>query len=173
MPRPRLIVVTVAAAAVVAALAVAAARRLTRFEIAERSMAPTYQPGDYVVAARVHPDRIRRWDVVIFAHPRRPGLDLVKRVVGLADEIVEVRDGAVLVGGVPHDHPAATGPTLPDGVHLPGRGEVFVLGDLRPASSADGRELGPIPAHAVAWRVVGRYWPLRRFSRRRGAEARP
>ncbi|MGI8658221.1 MAG: S26 family signal peptidase [Candidatus Limnocylindria bacterium] len=40
--------------------------------------------------------------------------------------------------------------------------------DLRgddPGGSTDGRTFGRVPASAVGWRVVGRYWPPRRAGR--------
>ena len=51
--------------------------RLTRYEIAEESMAPALGPGDWVLAEK-RPRRIRPGMVVVFE--MRPGFEAVKRV---------------------------------------------------------------------------------------------
>jgi signal peptidase I len=43
-------------------------------------------------------------------------------------------------------------------------GGVVLHGD-NPAASTDARTFGLIPADAVRWRVVGRYWPIERIGR--------
>jgi signal peptidase I len=92
-------------------------------------MAPTLQPGDYLVAVRPH--RIRRGDVVVVAHPTHP-LEVVKRVVALPGEV-------------------AAGRTL-------GRDEYLVVGD-NPIRSTDGRSFGPVPRESIRGVVRWRYWP--------------
>lgn len=39
------------------------------------------------------------------------------------------------------------------------------LGGDNAAFSTDARAFGAVPAHAVRWRVVARYWPVRRIGR--------
>lgn len=51
--------------------------RLTRYEIAERSMAPTLQPGDWVLGVK-RPRRIHPGMIVVYE--MRPGFEAVKRV---------------------------------------------------------------------------------------------
>ena len=92
-------------------------------------MAPTLQPGDFLVATR--PRRIGRGDVVVVAHPSRP-LEVVKRVVALPGEPAEGR-------------------TL-------GPDEYLVLGD-NPRQSTDGRSFGPIAGRSIRGVVRWRYWP--------------
>jgi signal peptidase I len=45
--------------------------------------------------------------VVVFANPREPGKDFVKRVVGLPGDVLELRDQVVYVDGVPQPREAA------------------------------------------------------------------
>src|SRR5258708_33226943 len=40
-----------------------------------------------------------RGDVVVFPYPRDPSLNFVKRVIGVGRDVVEMRDGTVLVNG--------------------------------------------------------------------------
>lgn len=123
----------VSAVAVIALLV--AARRTMRYEIADHSMEPALRPGDWVIALR-RPRRIRRGDVVIVEHPRRPGFELVKRVASL--------------GGDP----------APDVAMLVPEGGMWLLGDHAAAGSVDSRVLGPFPDDAVHARVLVRYHPF-------------
>ncbi len=82
------------------------------YVIPSGSMIPTLQVGDRVWVNRfVYGLRVPLWgkklfarspaagEIVVFVHPKK-GDDLIKRVVGVAGDTVEVRDGAVLVNGV-------------------------------------------------------------------------
>jgi nickel-type superoxide dismutase maturation protease len=74
--------------AILTACGAAVRLRLTRYEVAEDSMIPVLQPGDWVLGVR-DPASIDIGDVVVIDHPGRPGFRLVKRVVD--------RDGEDLV----------------------------------------------------------------------------
>jgi len=151
-----------AAAAGAAVLAGAVVRRrLHRFAVVEASMRPTLEPGDWLVAQR-RTAPPRRGDIVVFEHPEVPGFWVVKRVVGLPGERVEVAGGQVHVDGAILAEPWAEGPTLPEGTWEVPRDAVWVLGDQRALSAADSRTLGPLPLVRVPWKVVARYWPLER-----------
>lgn len=83
---------------------------LRRFEVAERSMAPALEPGDYLVATPWLP--VREGDVVVLEHPRRPGFWLVKRVETiegdrarvLSDDREVTRADSRSFGAVPLSH---------------------------------------------------------------------
>lgn len=127
-------------------------------------MAPALLPGDYLVTRRLrHPPR--RGDVVIFGHPTRAGFHLIKRVVGLGGESVDIAGGQVHIDGRPLAEAWADGPTRGDGSWQVGPAEAFVLGDARALSADDSRTLGPVPLAAMEWRAAFRYWPLSRAGR--------
>ena len=125
-------------------------------------MAPALLPGDYLIARRLRTTP-QRGDVVVFEHPSRPGFFLVKRVVGLPGETVDIAGGQVNVEARPLAEPWADGPTTHDGHWDMGERELFVLGDARAASIDDSRSLGPVPG--VKWRAILRYWPIHRWGR--------
>lgn len=155
-----------AAAVGVAVLFVAALRgRLRRYAIAEQSMAPTLENGDWTVARRLTA-LPRRGSVVVFPHPDgRSDMDLVKRVVGLPGEHVTITNGQVHIDDSVLAEPWADGPTLPDGEWTLGPDQVFVLGDARSSPSVDSRVFGPVDAGTVEWEIGARYWPLRSIGR--------
>jgi signal peptidase I len=151
-----------AAAGVAAAAAVVAGRgRFRRFEIVDESMRPALEPGDWVVAHRAGL-RPHRGDIVVFEHEDRPGISLVKRVVALPGEMVEIGRGQVHVDGTVLPEPWASGFTQPDRTWQVPAGAVFVLGDHRLAAGGDSRTLGPIDIASIGWRVFARYWPAPR-----------
>ncbi|MBM4435868.1 MAG: signal peptidase I [Actinobacteria bacterium] len=105
-----------------------------------------------------------RGDVVVFRSPRSPNEDLVKRVIALPGETIEIRDGFVYVGGLRLDEsgyfpesslPALAARTVPADAY-------FVMGDNR-AHSRDSRSIGPIPRGAIVGRVWSVYWPPNAF----------
>jgi signal peptidase I len=84
---------------------------------------------------------------------------LIKRVVGLSGETIEVQKGRVLVNGELLEEPWAVnqgggrfGPETVPPLH------VFVLGDNRGASN-DSRNFGPVPIDDIVGQAWISYWP--------------
>ncbi|MFR1710223.1 MAG: signal peptidase I [Clostridium sp.] len=65
-----------------------------------KSMYPTITPGDRIFSLRMHkPSSIERGDVLVF-HSEELNKDLIKRVIGLPGETVEIQsDGSVYING--------------------------------------------------------------------------
>ena len=100
----------------------------------------------------------RRGDVVTFDLPGEE-IPLIKRVVALPGETVEVRDGQVFIDGELLEEPWITqlgGPGYSSTVVPPLH--VFVLGDNRP-SSRDSRYFGPVSLEQIIGRALFVYWP--------------
>lgn len=124
------------------------------------SMQPNLYRGDKMLTEKLsyffHPPR--RGDVVVVD---RPGdqKTLVKRVIAVAGELVEVRNGHAWVNGQLLDEPWVErfgGPGY--GPEVVPEDHVFILGDNR-AVSHDSRAIGPVPVDAVRGHVVLVYWP--------------
>ena len=128
------------------------------------SMQPNLYVGDRVMTEKIS-YRFRepsRGDIVVVDQAVR-GVDLVKRVVGLPGEILEVRDGHVWINGELLTEPYAQNFGGPDyGPALVPKGQVFVLGDNRRLSH-DSRLIGPVSLETVKRRVIFIYWPLEEF----------
>ena len=141
------------------------------------SMFPSFDVGDRLVAEKL----TYRWsrppragDVVIFHPPfdRHQGeqnrsvlaklLDddvFIKRVVAVAGDRVEVKDGALFVNGVARREPFVN--ERPAYVLAPlvvPEGCVFVCGDNR-NNSYDSHVWGPLPTENIVGRAVFKYWP--------------
>jgi signal peptidase I len=100
-----------------------------------------------------------RNDIVVLDLPDMDEM-LVKRVIALPGETVEVRRGVVYVNGVPlpepfpHDLGFASAPPTTLGPL-----SYFVMGDNRDNSN-DSRAFGPVRRETIVGRVWLRYWPL-------------
>jgi len=126
------------------------------------SMEPNLEDNQRIIMEKVtyrfHPPQ--RGDIVVlrrpdgtYAHP------LIKRVVGLPGETIEVRDGAVFIDGQILEEPYLDQSTLGyvAPLRIPER-QVYVLGDNR-ASSNDSRSFGPVPYEDILGKAWLRYWP--------------
>jgi signal peptidase I len=130
------------------------------FQVGGTSMDPTLRERDRVVVLKVVEPR--RGQLVVFRLDQR---NVIKRVVAVPGERVEIRRGHVLVNGAELEetylvHPFDQDPRQnhPELVVEPGH--LFVLGDNRVAST-DSRTLGPIDARTVVGRAVIAFWPPR------------
>ncbi|MEN9279418.1 MAG: signal peptidase I, partial [Gloeomargarita sp. DG_1_4_bins_134] len=89
----------------------------------------------------------------------RPENVLIKRVVALPGETVEVRDGQVWVNGVPLPEPyRAEAADYAWGPAVVPAGCVFVLGDNRNASN-DSHVWGFLDERLILGRAWMRFWP--------------
>ena len=85
------------------------------FKIPSSSMRPTLAVGDFILVNKfIYGIRLpildrkliplsnpQRGDVVVFKYPLNPSQDFIKRVIGVAGDVVEYRDKKLTVNGVP------------------------------------------------------------------------
>ena len=127
--------------------------------VVSQSMAPTLSAGD---AAEVDTDAYRnastsRGDIIVFHDPKYPGIEFIKRVIGLPGDTVDIREGSVFVNGQrvdePYVSPVLDRHSFPATLVDPGR--LFVLGDNRTDSNDSRFTLGQIAEDQVIGQVVG------------------
>ncbi|NUQ39149.1 MAG: signal peptidase I [Caldilineales bacterium] len=106
-----------------------------------------------------------RGEIVVIHVPGYGDEMLIKRVIGLPGEQVEVRDGQVFVDGQALREPYLAGLTYGDypATQVPEQ-HVFVMGDNR-NNSNDSRAFGPIASAEIVGRAWLRYWPPQAFGR--------
>jgi signal peptidase I len=129
-------------------------------QVLGQSMEPTLHSSQRVVIEKIsyrfHGPR--RGDIVVIDSPHQKDM-LIKRVVALPGETVEVKNGRVYVDGemLKEDWPIRPG----GGNHGPRTIpplHVFVLGDNRGASN-DSRSFGPVPIEHIVGHAWISYWP--------------
>jgi signal peptidase I len=173
-------------AVIVGALAVALLIKtflMQAYYIPSGSMEPTLKIDDRVLVNKLSYEfgDIGRGDLIVFHRP--PGQiqgedDLIKRVIGLPGETIQIQDGSVYI--LPVGSTELRGlrePYISEGITTSGfantdrcaaateisceipPGHVFVMGDNR-TGSKDSRVFGPIPEDFVVGRAFLRVWPL-------------
>ncbi|MEA2578363.1 MAG: signal peptidase, partial [Chloroflexota bacterium] len=127
------------------------------FQVKGDSMEHSFEPDDYVLVDKLSPhwDAYSRGDVVVLHPPEGWATEktpFIKRVIGVAGDTIQVKDGRVYVNGTALDESYlfadANGtrqPTTSDEAQwvVPAN-DIFVMGDHR-QESADSRLFGPIP----------------------------
>ena len=139
------------------------------YRIPTESMVPTLEVGDRVLANKfiyrfTEPERR---DIVVFdSVDEDDDQTLIKRVVGLAGDEIQVQGGVLYVNGEAQEEPYLNdtdqsrsfyGPTV-----VP-EGHIFVMGDNR-GNSADSRVFGPLPLENLKGEAFMRFWPVSKIS---------
>lgn len=104
-------------------------------------------------------------EIVVLQDPGQPRRELIKRVVAVAGETVEVKKGVVYINGKALQEPYKNTThtqyaDVPPVTVLPGN--IFVMGDNR-GRSLDSRMIGPIPLSRVEGKAFFMFWPLNRL----------
>jgi signal peptidase I len=149
------------------------------YRVQQSSMEVTLLPDQYVLVDKLTPRwaPYERGDIVVFDPPEswspQGSVPFIKRIIGLPNDTVELRDGKVYVNDVLLDEPyintdgdgnPQTTDVQPGGSSewvIP-EGQLLVMGDNR-QNSADSRSFGPIEVTHVIGRAWLRYWPFDRF----------
>lgn len=144
------------------------------YEIPSGSMLDTIQIGDRVFSEKVsyYFNDPQQGDIITFADPENTQRTLIKRVVAVGGQTVDLKDGHVYVDGKKLDEPYTEGKqslplttaygvtitypyTVPDGY-------LWVMGDNR-TNSADSRYFGAISKDSVTGHANFTFWPLNRI----------
>lgn len=156
------------------------------FKIPSGSMIPTFNIGDrifvnkFLYCARVPFVNLRlpvmnvrqpkRGDIIVFQSPEDPKKDFVKRLIATGGEIVEIKDGMVLINGKQPDEPSIrrvsyynAGDYGKEGLAvLVPKDSYYALGD-NSANSRDSRYWGFVPKDNLIGKAICIYWPLNRI----------
>ena len=140
-----------------------------RVTVFNHSMEHTLEPGDSVLIDKIS-YRFRepeRFDIVVF---RQKGLseELIKRVIGLPFETVQIKDGRIFING--EEIEDVKGLDAPEYAGIAAApielsvGEYFVIGDNR-EESIDSRydEIGIVTSTRITGRMFMRILPVRKL----------
>jgi signal peptidase I len=173
MPRSksvvRLIIEPLLTAAILAAIVRAA---VSIYVIPSGSMRPSLETGDHILVTPYRFSAPRRGDVIVFRAPGDSGTLMVKRVIGLAGDLIDSRGGRVRIGQHALAEPyllkqAATDSIAPQIIPAD---SFFVMGDNREDSS-DSRRWGALQRELVVGRVRMVLWSSAKTDGEPGARA--
>ncbi len=134
------------------------------YRVEGRSMEPSLVDDQYLVVDklgyRLHEPQ--RGDIIVFQDPNNDGRKLIKRVIGLPGESVEIRNGQVFIDGQLLDEKtyissSRQGRYTEEATRLP-EDEYFVLGDNR-NNSSDSHNWGTLPSQNIIGKAWLTYWP--------------
>ncbi|MEO9255276.1 MAG: signal peptidase I, partial [Tepidiformaceae bacterium] len=161
------------------------------FKVDGTSMMPTLENGQFLIVNKIvysqvnvgklsnflpfldpgsQPERNvfhgpERGDIVVVVDPRKPDMDLIKRVIALPGESVEIADGHVYINDHLLEEPyikTVWHDNRPKQVIPPN--EYYVLGDNRD-NSLDSRssQVGLVPQDLIIGKAMVSYWPRDKF----------
>ncbi|HWO07628.1 MAG TPA: signal peptidase I [Candidatus Paceibacterota bacterium] len=118
------------------------------FVVSGAAMEPTYNSGDYLFINKLDKN-FARGDIVVFRYPGNETQFLIKRIIGLPSENVEIKAGKVFINGQVLDESSYyNGDTQGDTSVILSSSQYFMLGDNR-AESADSRMYGTVPKENI------------------------
>ncbi|GIK58105.1 MAG: signal peptidase I [Chloroflexi bacterium] len=131
-----------------------------RYRIDGSSMNPTLQHGEYLLINNLsyYLNEPQRGDIIVFHHPNSE-LNLIKRVIGLPGDQIEISDQHVKVNGVILDEPYIQAEPTYSGNWTVPEGEYFVLGDNR-NSSSDSHSWQYLPKENIIGKAIFIYYPF-------------
>ena len=163
---------------------------IQNFRVEGSSMVPTLTEDQYIIANKIiyssisvdtvaaflpfiqpsgegdslytfHPPR--HGEIIIFNSPSDQSRDLVKRVIGIPGDRIEIQAGQVIRNGEPIEEPYVVNKDRRtyDPVEVP-ENSYYVLGDNR-RSSSDSRDWGFLSDEHVVGRGWVSYWPADRI----------
>ncbi len=146
---------------------------LQAFWIPSGSMIPTLEVGDRILVAKFWKwfSEPSRGSIYVFQDPEDEKRDLVKRIIAIPGDTVDIKDGIVYINGSPTSEPyvknkdkytLVPGKIFKSAPFTVPQDCYFVLGDNRP-NSLDGRFWGFLPASDIHGPGFFRYWPLSRI----------
>lgn len=142
------------------------------FFVKGASMENAFDDGDYILIDEISYRfaEPQRGDVVVFRFPQDRSEFFIKRIIGLPQDTVEIKNNKVIIhnsvypnGFALDERYLARGQqTLGDLNVKLGPNEYFVLGDNRLRSS-DSRRWGSLNRSLITGRVFFRAWPVNKF----------
>ncbi|NLL93906.1 MAG: signal peptidase I [Clostridiales bacterium] len=133
------------------------------------SMSPALSDNDLIIVNKIVYDfnEIERFDIVVFPYKYDHSLNMVKRIVGLPGETVEIKNNVIYIDDSPleeyygfydKDFESKYENLSPITLSID---EYFVMGDNRNVSEdSRSEDVGPVKADTIIGRAVFRMWPF-------------
>lgn len=147
---------------------------LKPYRIPTASMSPTLLPGDYIMSNKLFfcKHNPECGDMAVFTNPANEKMEWIKRIIGLPDDTLEIRNKIVFINSSPLDEPYTAfinSKNLPEDedkmdnfgpVVIP-ENQYFMLGDNRD-NSLDSRHFGPVERYRLTGKPTLIYLSLQK-----------
>lgn len=130
-----------------------------RYRIDGSSMNPTLEDKQYLIINNISYflEEPKLGDIIVFHHPNND-LNLIKRVIGVGGDHVDIQNQQVILNGKVLDEPYIQDEPRYSGSWDVPDGQYFVLGDNR-NNSSDSHSWSYLPAENIVGRALIIYWP--------------
>ena len=146
----------------------------TSYEVNGRSMQPTLENGDRLLVLRLnYIDLPFTNQKIIISYPKKDSIiafkkmeedvELVKRVIGLPKEKIDIKNRSVFINGIIQKQGLGLTNPNSDFPIIVEEDCIFVLGDNRNLSN-DSRNFGCVPIENIDGQIALRIWPLNKFT---------
>jgi len=143
------------------------------FYVSGASMEPNFHDHEYLIIDEISYrfNEVKRGEIVVFRHPSGENNFYIKRIIGLPNERLVIKDGQVIIYNQQNPNGAVLDETeyLAEGLLTNGEvdvglaeNEYYVMGDNR-LSSLDSRKFGAILRKDIVGKTWLRGWPIDRF----------
>ena len=141
------------------------------FVVSGESMYPTFDNGQYLIIDEISyiVGNIKRGDVVVFRYPGDHKRFFIKRIIGLPNEKISIKNNEVTITnkdnpeGFKLNEPYINEKTFDGGDYTTKNDEYFTMGDNRNRSS-DSRFWGILPSNLLIGRAYLRLLPIKDIS---------
>ena len=152
------------------------------YRVESVSMLPSLQPGDRLLCIKpiifsyltknkkngkiIFKKNIKRNDIVVFTVDIQPYEEYVKRVIGLPNERISIKNGKPMINDSFLQEPFVIYESViqeeNNFSYILGPDEYFLMGDNRDHSS-DSRHFGPVKEKSIDGKCILIYWPIKHF----------
>jgi len=137
------------------------------FIVSGASMSPNFETGNYLIIDEISYKlgEPQRGEVIVFKYPNDPSRFFIKRIIGLPNETIKIKDNEVIIKnesypeGMKLDEVYLKKPTEQNIERTLGNNEYFVMGDNR-TNSSDSRFWGPLNKEFIVGRAFVRLLPI-------------
>ncbi|HCW54710.1 MAG TPA: signal peptidase I [Clostridium sp.] len=133
-------------------------------QIPSESMVPTLNVNDRIIVTKVfNTDNIKRGDVIVF-YSKELNDRLIKRLIGVPGDNIEITDGIVKVNGKELEEDYVKENKIYNGTFQVPSGKFFFLGDNRPVSYDSRYWKEPyIDKKDIVGKAKIKYYPIKKF----------
>jgi signal peptidase I len=134
---------------------------VARARVENISMLPNLRPGEFLLVNKFAYQwgQMERGDIIVFHYPPEPGVDYVKRLIGVPGDKIKMQNGQLFINGQAMKEAYITTPATYSGEWTVPPGMIFALGDNRDRSS-DSHMWGFVPQSDLVGKGIVVYFPL-------------